>query len=695
MHDPHVREKLRMEEKQQDSVGLQKQAAGHPAPAPAVAPAPAPAPSSYIYEEVTIPASTLLRHPALSSTDDQLQADEALLHEEEEDDSTGEAGETGEETHDVMALIAALKASANESSTSSSGSGGPGTAVQDGGTADARTASENEALQALTNVLTRLGLSSTAATLREEVSDSATHVSLSRLPAELQGLAVNELQQQIDRAHKLMEKTIANYSQLQRQRDYHRLHHRRVIQEKNILIRDVKRLRSVIDKHQPTIESLQMKLASVTKDKNLLRFERDRLKTKLEAAHANSATQSLSAPSEALQEQVPATRQRTAATVPATAVKVAAGSSINSATARRTSTVTEDTARQPKSSTSRINSTMTVLPNDSLLPTESSATVSISLLQAQQSQPIVPLSQFRCAASCSAHSAAVSNIAMHPSKPILATVSDDQSWKLWSATNGELLLSADSAHGDWLSCVDFHPAGQMIVTAGGDASIKMWDLLNASCAATFSEHTAAVWSVAVEPARGELVLSGSMDHTAKLWDLNSSRCRQTFRGHVDSVNAAVWLPASALFATASGDKTLSLWDTRAALHQRSSCVATFYGHTNAVMTANFDRAGTTLLSGDSDGVVRAWDLRQSSMCRQTYFDSNAPNPINVAKYDASAQQVITASDNGSIRIYSSQTGQCIGLLAEHRDAVHGLVLDASNTMMVTCSADQTFKVWTL
>jgi len=49
------------------------------------------------------------------------------------------------------------------------------------------------------------------------------------------------------------------------------------------------------------------------------------------------------------------------------------------------------------------------------------------------------------------------------------------------------------------------------------------------------------------------------------------------RGHVDSVNAVNWQPFTNNLCTASGDKTLSLWDARSGL-----CEQTFYGHLNAV-----------------------------------------------------------------------------------------------------------------
>ena len=48
------------------------------------------------------------------------------------------------------------------------------------------------------------------------------------------------------------------------------------------------------------------------------------------------------------------------------------------------------------------------------------------------------------------HMMAISNIAMHPKKSIVATASDDFTWKIWTIPNGELIMSGEG-HKDWLS----------------------------------------------------------------------------------------------------------------------------------------------------------------------------------------------------------------------------------------------------
>jgi len=76
----------------------------------------------------------------------------------------------------------------------------------------------------------------------------------------------------------------------------------------------------------------------------------------------------------------------------------------------------------------------------------------------------------------------VSNLALHPKKSILATASDDATWKMWDLPSGDLIMSGDG-HKDWVAGVNFHPAGTHLASAsvGRCGSIPVETRVESAC----------------------------------------------------------------------------------------------------------------------------------------------------------------------------------------------------------------------
>ena len=280
------------------------------------------------------------------------------------------------------------------------------------------------------------------------------------------------------------------------------------------------------------------------------------------------------------------------------------------------------------------------------------------------------------------HLNGVTSIDFNPKKAIIGTASDDKTWKLWKFPTGELLMHGEG-HKDWISCISFHPNGILLATCGGDAAIKLWNILEEKCVYTIIDHAEPVWKCKFHFG-GDFMLTCCLDHTIRLYDLNNYKARMSYRAHLDSVNSINWVPMSNSFVSGSADKTCSLWDMRTNI-----CVQTYYGHNNAINCCAVDPTGNILASCDADGIVKFWDLRT---VRELASIDECKQAANCLCFDRTGDQLAVGYDDSNIRLF--KTGQKYETMFKgHDDAVLDLMYDPNNVLLISASADRTFKIW--
>lgn len=460
---------------------------------------------------------------------------------------------------------------------------------------------------------------------------------------------LQKLQGKVEQYKAMMERMTSTYTTLKKERDFHRMHHNRVMQEKNRLVGDLKHMRKHFTSYEPTLKQLSQKYQKAVTEKMLTKLERDRMAAKLDDLEATIKPKLDEIDSGAVAADAP-------------------GESLKP---RARSKDTQGSSKKPLLKTAPH-------PDDSKMPVQDR----VNPYSMKGVKPCDP-SSLRLTNTINAHLVAVSNIAMHPTKPLLASVSDDNTWKVWTVPNGELIMTGEG-HRDWIADCAFHPRGTHLATASGDGTVKVWDFSKTACSATFSSHTQSVWGVSFHDS-GDFLASCSMDHTAKIWDLNSLRCRHTLRGHTDSVNSVCFQPYTNNLVTCSGDKTLSVWDARTGLLN-----LTLYGHTNSCTHATFNRRGDTIASCDADGIVRLWDIRMGEEFALANF---GPHPANQVAFDPSGKFLAVASNDGSVSLFDVEGRAKVNTLKEHEDAVQAVCFDNRGEFLVSAGSDACFRVW--
>ena len=474
---------------------------------------------------------------------------------------------------------------------------------------------------------------------------------------ELNG-TVMSLKRELQNAKQVAHKAQSTWDKFRKERDFHRLHHKRIGQEKNKLLDDIKKLRKHYSQYEPTIKELKRKYELAMKEKMLVRIDRDRMADKLEQFEVEQEKKDKEA------KKAERARQKAAEKAEKARLKKEEEHAAIQAAAKAGSAPGKGAAQQAA-----------VSPGVQLAPKG-------RVFEEEKPEPC-PVENFNLNKTFKGHQMSVSNLALHPRKAIIATASDDATWKMWDIPSGDLIMSGDG-HRDWVAGVDFHPAGTHLASASGDCTVKVWDFAQKRCTITFAEHTQAVWNAAFHES-GDYIASCSLDHSVRLWDLTSAKCRLAFRGHVDSVNEVCWQPGTNNFATGSSDKTVSLWDMRTGL-----CAQTLYGHLNSVNHLSFSTDGDVIVSCDADGMVKLWDVR---MVAEILSVDCGPHPANKVAFDRASETVAVASDDGTVKCFNAADGEMVAELRGHEDAVQGVLFDPFGKYVISCGSDATFRLW--
>ncbi|XP_071323101.1 sperm-associated antigen 16 protein [Trachinotus anak] len=421
----------------------------------------------------------------------------------------------------------------------------------------------------------------------------------------------------------------------QRERDFHRLQYRQVAEDKNGLIEDFKQLKKHLESYEPALRQLDDKYQAALRQKMLISLEKDRVQNTSEAR---------------LKQETPHIKKHRSSS--------------------------NDIAKGPNTRHSKVSQSPIC-----------SRQVSPNPAQAKSLTWKTP-SSFSLSCSIRAHKLPISCISLHPRKLILASASDDRSWRLWMLPAdgekvGQMLLTGEG-HSDWLSGCSFHPDGSQLATTSGDTTVRLWDFSQGSCVLTLSSHSQPTWGCSFHSC-SHFLASCSADKTAKLWDLNRRSCCFTLRRHTASVNSVCFLPFSNLLLTCSADKTLALWDARLGI-----CTTTLHGHLHPCNHAASSLAGDVIASCDSHGVINLWDIRKPASAVATV--DAGPQGANQAAFSPSGKMLAVASSDRLVRLVEVDSF-VVSSLSGHSDSVQSVKFDHSGETVMSAGSDGMINMW--
>jgi len=97
---------------------------------------------------------------------------------------------------------------------------------------------------------------------------------------------LKNMQVSIDQMKQISDKAKSTWDKFRKERDFHKMHHKRVVQEKNKLVVDLKRLKNHYANYEPMLKMMRGKYETAMKEKMLIKLERDRVDSRVSSLEA-------------------------------------------------------------------------------------------------------------------------------------------------------------------------------------------------------------------------------------------------------------------------------------------------------------------------------------------------------------------------------------------------------------------------
>ena len=113
------------------------------------------------------------------------------------------------------------------------------------------------------------------------------------------------------------------------------------------------------------------------------------------------------------------------------------------------------------------------------------------------------------------------------------------------------------------------------------------------------------------------------------------------------------------------------------------------GHTGDIFSASFNGDGSCIVTASVDGTARVWETSTGKAITLRGHKS----AVMHACFSHDGSRIVTASSDSSARIWKAATGECLKILNGHEGMVQHAIFNSNDSLIVTASSDKTARVW--
>jgi WD40 repeat protein len=258
---------------------------------------------------------------------------------------------------------------------------------------------------------------------------------------------------------------------------------------------------------------------------------------------------------------------------------------------------------------------------------------------------------------------------------------------LFGAAGGEEVGRLET-HTRPVTSLDFSPDGRMLITAAQDGRILLWDVSTRKTIRGLKAEGRGHAGAVTFDRRGKLLGIGYSNGELGVAPVSSFAEGKSgaimYGGHREAVNWVAFSPDGKRVASAAGDRTIRVRETRPQGREHR----TLKGHRLGVNSVVYTPDGRRLISAGDDCTVRYWDALEDRSVKIFCHDQH----LYYADVSSDGKRLAAAADETAL-VWDIESGRRLLTLKGHTARVYGIAFDPQGKLLATSDTEGVVKIW--